>query len=188
MNETKANENEKNIIQGDFYKPFWLNPIFISVITLIVWLVIIPELEGSNSSTFDFFSIISPLIIVSSFIVYFITKGCSITVTDKRVYGKASFGKRVDLPLDSISAVASRTFLNCICVSTSSGNISFFLAKNYAQIHKAINDLLIARQGKPTETPVNSPSDELRKYKELLDSRVITQEEFDAKKKQLLGL
>lgn len=33
-----------------------------------------------------------------------------------------------------------------------------------------------------------SAADELKKYKELLDSGVITQEEFDAKKKQLLGL
>ncbi|MBQ4268398.1 MAG: SHOCT domain-containing protein [Clostridia bacterium] len=33
-----------------------------------------------------------------------------------------------------------------------------------------------------------SPADELKKYKELLDCGVITQEEFDAKKKQLLGL
>jgi predicted Zn-dependent peptidase len=33
-----------------------------------------------------------------------------------------------------------------------------------------------------------SNADELKKYKDLLDSRIITQEEFDAKKKQLLGL
>ena len=33
-----------------------------------------------------------------------------------------------------------------------------------------------------------SAADELRKFKELLDSGVISQEEFDAKKKQLLGL
>lgn len=33
-----------------------------------------------------------------------------------------------------------------------------------------------------------SPADELKKFKELLDMGVITQEEFDAKKKQLLGL
>lgn len=31
-------------------------------------------------------------------------------------------------------------------------------------------------------------ADELKKYKDLLDKGVITQEEFDAKKKQLLGL
>ena len=33
-----------------------------------------------------------------------------------------------------------------------------------------------------------STADELKKFKELLDSGIITQEEFDAKKKQLLGL
>lgn len=33
-----------------------------------------------------------------------------------------------------------------------------------------------------------SSADELKKYKELLDSGVVTQEEFDTKKKQLLGL
>ena len=33
-----------------------------------------------------------------------------------------------------------------------------------------------------------SQADELRKFKELLDEGIITQEEFDAKKKQLLGL
>jgi hypothetical protein len=36
--------------------------------------------------------------------------------------------------------------------------------------------------------PQIDPTEELVKYKELLDSGVITQEEFDTKKKQLLGL
>ena len=39
-----------------------------------------------------------------------------------------------------------------------------------------------------TPTPTQSQADELKKFKELLDSGIITQEEFDAKKKQLLGL
>ena len=33
-----------------------------------------------------------------------------------------------------------------------------------------------------------SQADELKKYKELLDNNVITQEEFDKKKKQILNL
>lgn len=43
---------------------------------------------------------------------------------------------------------------------------------------------------KATTTIVQTASnaDELKKYKELLDSGVITQEEFDTKKKQLMGL
>lgn len=36
--------------------------------------------------------------------------------------------------------------------------------------------------------PTASAADELAKYKQLLDTGIITQEEFDAKKKQLLGL
>lgn len=39
-----------------------------------------------------------------------------------------------------------------------------------------------------TAAPAVSSADELKKFKDLLDSGVITQEEFDAKKKQLLGL
>lgn len=42
-----------------------------------------------------------------------------------------------------------------------------------------------------TETPISNTfgaADEIKKYKELLDEGVITQDEFDAKKKQLLGL
>lgn len=35
---------------------------------------------------------------------------------------------------------------------------------------------------------VISSADEIKKFKELLDMGIITQEEFDAKKKQLLGL
>lgn len=51
------------------------------------------------------------------------------------------------------------------------------------KILKRINKADVANA--PSAT---SPTDELRKYKELLDSGIITQEEFDAKKKQLLGL
>lgn len=36
--------------------------------------------------------------------------------------------------------------------------------------------------------PATSPVDESKRYKELLDTGILTQEEFDAKKKQLLGL
>jgi len=45
------------------------------------------------------------------------------------------------------------------------------------------------QKGKTTIVSEKSDSvDEIKKYKELLDSGIITQEEFDAKKKELLGL
>lgn len=40
----------------------------------------------------------------------------------------------------------------------------------------------------PQVIQTNSAADELKKFKELLDMNIITQEEFDAKKKELLGL
>lgn len=40
----------------------------------------------------------------------------------------------------------------------------------------------------PTSSAVHSPADELRKYKALADDGVITQAEFEAKKKQILGI
>ncbi len=39
-----------------------------------------------------------------------------------------------------------------------------------------------------TPAPASSPADELAKYKQLLDSGAITQEEYDAQKKKILGL
>lgn len=118
---------------------------------------------------------------------------CEISVTDKRVYGKAAFGKRVDLPLDSISAVGSG-WPKAISVATSSGRIAFPLVENCDEIHRTISNLLLKRQSKASSVSAikqeipQSSADELKKYKELLDSGVITQEEFDAKKKQLMGL
>lgn len=41
---------------------------------------------------------------------------------------------------------------------------------------------------KKNEDTIHSQADEIEKYKKLLDSGAITQEEYEAKKKQLLGL
>lgn len=120
--------------------------------------------------------------------VFFMMKKMQITITDKRVCGKTYFGHSVDLPMDSISAVGSSWF-NGIAVSTSSGKVSFLFIENSKEIRELLCQLLIDRQGKPQSViPDKSNADELKKYKELFDSGIITQEEFDAKKKQLLNL
>lgn len=46
----------------------------------------------------------------------------------------------------------------------------------------------ITYNNKTTEKPTTSNLDEIKKLKDLLDINAITQDEFDAKKKQLLGL
>lgn len=54
-------------------------------------------------------------------------------------------------------------------------------------IKKAIEQAKKMKQAQSMQGSI-SVADELKKFKELLDMGVITQEEFDAKKKQLLGL
>ena len=138
-----------------------------------------------------FTAIIFGPIFVIALVLYFSSSKVCLTVTDKRVYGTAIFGKRVDLPLDMVSAI-STSFLKGIGVSTSSGVIKFWLIKNNEEIHKTISELLLKRQDKKVETVKEevktSDADELKKYKELLDDGAITQEEYDAKKKEILKL
>ena len=77
-----------------------------------------------------------------------------------------------------------------------SGMFSYAAANEYAKtlcedIRKAMNEYQDAASKADTTTTViqqASAADELKKFKELLDMGIITQEEFDAKKKQLLGL
>ena len=128
---------------------------------------------------------ILPALVIAG-IVYFAFSKCSLTVTNKRVYGKSTFGKRVDLPIDSITAVGSG-ILNSLTIASSSGSLSFCDIKNRDEMHKIVSDLVMKRQTKAAGAPLSS-ADELSKYKDLLDKGVLTQEEFDAKKKELLGL
>ncbi len=83
--------------------------------------------------------------IIVGLIIYVALSKVSITVTDKRVYGTATWGKRVDLPFDSISAVSTSAFKG-IAVATSSGAIKFKGIENFADIHKEISKLLMRRK------------------------------------------
>lgn len=123
---------------------------------------------------------------------YWIICKMQITVSDKRVYGKTIFGRQVDLPIDSISAVGSGMF-NKIVVATSSGKIKFLFIENSQTVREEIVKLIMQRQEekkieKTTVETKTSNVEEIKNYKELLDSGIITQEEFDQKKKQILGL
>lgn len=73
--------------------------------------------------------------------------------------------------------------------------IIYRTAVNQAQECLALFEIMINdAKGEETKSEISETSsnittaDEIRKFKELLDEGVITQDEFDAKKKQLLGL
>lgn len=65
------------------------------------------------------------------------------------------------------------------CPKCNSRNIRKLTEEEYKQETAA---------AKAAPAPAVSAAEELKKFKELLDMGIITQEEFDAKKKQLLGL
>lgn len=147
--------------------------------------------------------------------VYYWLRGCKMIVTDRRIYGKVAWGKDVEIPADSVSRVSRTWLLKGIAISTASGKKRFRMMKNRDEILRVLgqppakeqakkqNSLASAEASgtasvKKQETKQNSlakpstsggdPFEQIKKFKELLDMGIITQEEFDAKKKQLLGL
>ena len=140
-----------------------------------------------------FFTMLFIFCLIGAVIVFFGLRGCEIVISDKRIYGKAGFGISINLPLDKVSAV-STSILSSVSVSTSSGRITFWMMNNRNQICDMVNELLINRQNnsqKETDDKSEnnqSVADEIRKYKDLYDAGIITEEEYEAKKKQLLRL
>lgn len=133
---------------------------------------------------------------VISLIILLVNRKCELTVTDKNVRGKTLHGKEVVLPLYMVSAYSTRKRLSTIVIATSSGLTKFTLIGNYAEIGEVLAKLINDRQANTQATTNESPAqsaqsnsmDDLVKLKSLLDNGIITQEEFDAKKKEILGL
>lgn len=126
---------------------------------------------------------------------YVSNMGVELVITDKRVYGKAFLGKRVDIPVDSVSSVG-KGILNTICVASSSGKIMFTFLQDNETAFEEVNKLLVTRQetviAEKTDKVVNniplSAADEIRKFNQLYQEGIISKEEFDQKKKELLGV
>ena len=66
-------------------------------------------------------------------------------VTDKRIYGCVGFGKSVNLPWNSVSAVGI-SWPAGVTVATTSGAVVFSGVKNRMEINKIISDILLERQ------------------------------------------
>lgn len=165
---------------------------------LIIGIALLPSgsiLEQTFLSDFGYFGgpVLGVAIIILTIAFIFKCKNLKqgIYVTEKRVYGTTVFGKRVDIPLDSISAVSLTNLFSGVSVASSSGRISFSFLENQDEIFKTISELIRDRQDAGNSTPKeekHAATEEIKKLKELLDMGAITQEEYDAKKKELLGL
>ena len=146
--------------------------------------------------TRGFFTVImfytSIILLLAAAYFYWMLKNSNLTVTNRKVVGKAKFNYLIDLPLSQISAIGTG-FWGKLIISTDSGKICFWFVENISEVYSVLTELIGKVQiesiySKPENAPATTSADELKKYKELLDTGVITQEEFDNKKKQLLGL
>ena len=138
------------------------------------------------------------VLIAGTVIVLFgcVTMGkVELTITDKRVYGTALWNKRVNITIDSIDSISKS--LDNIAIISPSGKLTFSLLKEKDQAYDEINKFLTKKKKEEKKSTENdnvvvrsavSEADEIRKYKELLDLGVISEEDFETKKKQILKL
>lgn len=143
-----------------------------------------------------FFSL--PFSALPHFLLHKIYYRQSITVTNQRVRCTSGFKDEMNIPVTAISSVTVNSGLFKSVGLTCAGNrYSITYIENCQQIYNVINDLISEKRNEPhgassiTEVPkeyAENATDEIRKYKQLLDDGIITQEEFEAKKKQLLNL
>ncbi|WP_304970351.1 PH domain-containing protein [Romboutsia ilealis] len=105
--------------------------------------------------------------------------------------------KLIDIPLDRINSISHSKGLMLGKIAITDGSTTRTIENvsnsSVAFFADTVNkEIELYKQSKNTSiTQVvnnNSPADELIKYKQLLDMGVLTQEEFDTKKKELLGL
>jgi hypothetical protein len=181
---------EKTLIKGTFPESYgWLGCLgFLGAIILFVGIILTSSYPRSDYVfIFPIIMVLGLVLLIMAIVWYRKVSQCSLTITDKRVYGTAEFGRRVDLPLDKVSSVGVGP-MKSISIATSSGVINFFFCTNKEKVFDTVSSLLIARQQNPQTVSVHNGADELKKYKDLLDDGVISQEEFEAKKKQLLDL
>ena len=132
---------------------------------------------------------------------------CEITVTDQRIYGTRSFGRKIEWPLDSVRTVSTGSLLKSVRVHRLGEKATFWGISNNKEICSVLNQLIQEKKQEKTASEAENfeklnvvlkntanqsvqtdSADQLMKYKKLLDDGAITQEEYDTLKKQILGL
>ena len=131
--------------------------------------------------------IIGALIVIVGIIMKLCTEKCELTVTDEAVFGKRIFRKKVYIPLNEITSIKPWPFSGVLISSITGVSIFPFF------IIKVLTPLITKSQQTSSQTinTINKNSNEIERLKDLkvlLDDGVITQEEFELMKNQILNL
>ena len=119
-----------------------------------------------------------------------------VTLETEEIAARASPLKpRVDIPSRSsllfilLVAYTTDKRLSTVGVSTASGVTKFYLIENFKEIADVLSKLIDKEQAIQNSLVTASDSlNQLQQLKQLRDNGVITAEEFETKKKQILGL
>lgn len=117
-------------------------------------------------------------------------------ITNKRILmaQQKLFGNNVQsIMVNQINDVTKKTgmLMGTLTIDTLKETFNVGVDKQTVdRISSSLNEIIydLKKHNDSTAIPISHVTDEVRKYKELLDDGIITQEDFDAKKKELLGL
>ena len=146
------------------------------------------------SCYYGYILIIGIVAAIVGFILKISTEKCEITVSNSRVFGKVPHSKEVDIPLNQITGIHTCSFKGVSV--TSIGDVSnFHCIENCKEVIKAISYLLANPQSRvdahatmaQDESSFANEAEKLKRFKELFDEGIISQEEFDRKKAQILN-
>ena len=124
--------------------------------------------------------------------VYCSFKNNQVVLTNYNITGTYKRSLSLNIPIDAVTSVSKGT-MGSLCITCAGNRYNISYVGNRDAFCAKLNELLSQRtqQALHGSSPIvhqQSNYDEIQKLKQLLDSGIITQEEFDAKKKQILGL
>lgn len=189
-------ENEQILIKAAPRRfIFWKLVLFASC-GYVAYRVVMRFLSGFAFSGSDLLLLIAALLffdfgVLTLIWLFLLGRRPSLIVTDLRVCGKTAFGKRIDVPIDSISSVGMRSIGRRLWVSTGSGRTRFRKIRNCEPIFELISAQVAKRQERlraSESVDLEGAGDSLRAAKQLLDDGLLSAEEYDSIKKRVLPL
>ncbi len=177
---------DKILITGEFDKKagFLVGFSYGVILGVVFYLVgfVIPLYDAISRTTYNVCTLAIALAVGVSMGLPMLKR--ELTITENSLIFKMN-KTTIECPIKDIS---SYTLGNQrIDIKACPRNIVLLNLKNCEEV-SAVLKTLLDQNNSDSSTTNYSNADELKKFKELLDSGVISQEEFDAKKKQLLGL
>lgn len=143
----QTEKDERIVITGVFYGNLILKALLSTVIAIFIFTILSTPLLMSRKGFWNLFLIVIStecILLVVAFLLYLAFGAHEMTVTDRRIYGQAMWGKAVNLPLTKVTPRSIRKAFKGIGIATSSGYVRFVLMKNEAEVLQAIEGLLIS--------------------------------------------